>query len=83
MNILAMFNIFKRSTNKTLDVVVVGYTTYYIIEIKNKDEVLLDKFISKLFTLYIPLYWVSSFNEFINLFTFYKTISNIVFILIY
>lgn len=83
MNILAMFNIFKRSTDKVLDVIVIGYTTYYIIEVNNKEDVLVDKFISKLFTLYIPLYWVSSFNEFINLFTFYKTLSNIVFILIY
>ena len=78
-----MFNIFKRSTNKTLDVLVVGFKTYYIIEIKNKDEVLIDKLISKLFTLYIPLYWVSSYSEFIELFTYYMTPSNIIFVLIY
>ena len=83
MKLFTMFNIFKRSTNKTLDVVIVGHTIYYIIEIKNKDEVLLDKLISKLFTLYIPLYWVSSYNEFIDLFTYYKTLSDIIFILIY
>lgn len=83
MKLFTMFNIFKRSTNKTLDVVIVGYKAYYIIEIKNKDEVLLDKLISKLFTLYIPLYWVSSYNEFIDLFTYYKTLSDIIFILIY
>lgn len=83
MKLFTMFNIFKRSTNKTLDVVIVGYKAYYIIEIKNKDEVLLDKLISKLFTLYIPLYWVSSYNEFIDLFTYYKALSDIIFILIY
>lgn len=83
MNILAMFNIFKRSTNKTLDVVVVGFKTYYIIEIINKDNVLVDKLISKLFSLYIPLYWVSSYNEFIDLFSYFETSSNVVFVIIY
>ncbi len=82
MNLLGMFSIFKKSTNIKLNVIIIGYTTYYILETKTKD-VLVDKLISKLFNLAIPLYWVANYYEFETLFTYFQTTSKNVFILIY
>lgn len=80
---LGIFNIFNSNKRNKINTIIIGYTTYYIIEIKENKELLLNKLVSKLFNLYIPLYWVGSYFEFETLFTYFKSESNIVFVLIF
>ena len=63
MKIGNVFKLFK-GTNSKLNIIHIGYTTYYIIEITENTNFLNNKLISKLMLLEIPLYWFSNYNEF-------------------
>lgn len=82
MKILDVFKLFKREQTH-LNIIEIGNTTYYIIEVKDKANILHNKLISKLMLLYIPLYWFSSYNEFEEYFIHFNTNLKNIFIIIY
>lgn len=63
--------------------IVIGYQVFYVFEIYEKNEVLFDSLIQKLFKLTIPLYWFKDYYEFETFFTLYDSLSKYNFILIY
>ncbi len=62
--------------------IIVGYITYYIIELDKEEKLVNNKLIKKLFTLNIPLYWFRSYYEFETFFLVFNPKQDINFILI-
>lgn len=82
MKLWDMFKIV-RGEKKKLSLIKIGFQTFYLIEIDNKDEVLIDGLIQKLFSLEIPLYWFKNYYEFETFFSIYRSNTIINFVLIY
>lgn len=62
--------------------IIVGYITYYIIELDKEEKLVNNKLIKKFFTLNIPLYWFKSYYEFETFFLVFNPKQDINFILI-
>lgn len=63
--------------------IIIGRQVFYIFEIYEKNEVLFDSLIQKLFKLSIPLYWFKDYYEFETFFTLYDSLYTYNFILIF
>ncbi len=62
--------------------IIVGYITYYIVELDKEEKLVNNKLVKKLFTLNIPLYWFRSYYEFETFFLIFNPKQDINFILI-
>lgn len=82
MIISNVLKIFKKETSE-LNIIQIGYTTYYIIYINEQSRFLFNKLIVKLMKLQISLYWFSTYDEFEEYFTYFDNNLKNIFIIIY
>lgn len=76
-----VFKLIKKQDSK-LNIIQIGYTTYYIIELLENKKFIQNKLLTKLMLLNIEFYWFSNYHQFETYFTYFEDNSKNIFIFI-